>query len=90
MRRRRRIGRHSPNPIHYGRTKYIEIRHHFIREKVSEGLMKLTFIPTKEEAADGLTKPLQGEAFKKFIKKLGLEMVLGLFNTSQLFSLRGV
>lgn len=75
MRRRQRIGRHSPNPMHHGRTKHIEIRHYFIREKVSEGLMKLTIVPTKEEAADGLTKPLQGEAFKKFIKELGLEMV---------------
>ena len=48
---------------------------HFIREKVSEGLIKLTFVPTKEEAADGLTKPLAGEAFVKFIQDLGLETV---------------
>ena len=61
--------------MHHGRTKHIEIRYHFIREKVSEGLLKLTFVPTKEEAADGLTKPLAGEAFIKFIQDLGLETV---------------
>ena len=61
--------------MHHGRIKHIEIRHHFIREKVSEGLIKLTFVPTKEEAADGLTKPLAGEAFIKFIRDLGLETI---------------
>lgn len=61
--------------MHYGRTKHIELRYHFIREKVTEGLIKLTFVLTKDEAADGLTKPLQGEAFNKFIKELGLELV---------------
>lgn len=59
--------------MHHGRTKDIEIRHHFIREKVSEGLIKLTFVPTKEEAADGLTKPLASEAFIEIIQDLGLE-----------------
>ncbi len=59
----------AENPMHHGRTK------HFLREKVTEGLIKLAFIPTKEEAADGMTKPLAGEAFVKFIKDLGLEQV---------------
>jgi len=65
----------AENPMHYGRTKHIELRYHFIREKVSEGLIKLAFVPTKEEAIDGLTKPLAGKAFTKFIKDLGLEAV---------------
>ena len=65
----------AENPMHHGRTKHIEIRHHFIREKVSEGLVKLTFVPTKKEAADGLIKPLAGEAFINFIQDLGLETV---------------
>ena len=65
----------AENPMHHGRTKHIEIRHHFIREKVTEGLIKLAFVPTKEEAADGLTKPLNGEGFTKFLNDLGLETV---------------
>ncbi len=63
----------AENPMHHGRTKHIEIRYHFIREKVTEGLIKLAFVPTGEEAADGLTKPLAGEAFTKFLRELGLE-----------------
>jgi len=65
----------AENPMHHGRTKHVEIRYHFIRETVTEGLIKLAFIPTKEEAADGMTKPLAGEAFVKFIKDLGLKQV---------------
>ena len=65
----------AENPMHHGRTKHIEIRYHFIREKVTEGHIKLSFVPTKDEAADGLTKPLTGEAFSKFIKELGLEAI---------------
>lgn len=65
----------AENLIYYGRTKYIELRYYFIREKVTEGLIKLAFVPTKEEATDRLIKPLAGEAFTKFIKDLGLEAV---------------
>ena len=65
----------AENPIYHGRTKHIEIRYHFIREKVTEGKIKLEFVPTKDKAADGLTKPLAGEAFTKFLKELGLEQV---------------
>lgn len=65
----------AENPMHHGRTKHIEIRYHFIRETVTEGLIKLAFMPTKEEAADGMTKPLAGEAFVEFIKDLGLKQV---------------
>lgn len=61
--------------MYHGRTKHIEIPHHFTREKVSEGSIELTFVPTKDEAADGLTKPLAGESFAKFIQELGLEIV---------------
>jgi hypothetical protein len=65
----------AENPMHHGRTKHIEIRYHFMWEKATEGLIKLAFIPTKEEAADGMTKPLAGEAFVKFIKDLGPKQV---------------
>lgn len=65
----------AENPMHHGRTKHIEIRYHFIREEVTEGLIKLVYVSTKDEAADGLTKPLGGEAFAKFLQDLGLEAV---------------
>ena len=53
--------------MYYGRTKYIEIRYYFIREKVIEELIKLVFILIKEKATNDLIKPLIGEVFVKFI-----------------------
>ena len=60
------------NSIYYSRTKYIEIRYHFIREKVIERLIKFIFVFTKDKVVNELTKLLTGEIFIKFIKKLNL------------------
>jgi len=34
----------TKNPVHHSRTKHIEIKHHFIREKVSNGICEIKFI----------------------------------------------
>lgn len=33
----------AKDPVHYGRTKHAENERHFIREKVEEGRLKLTY-----------------------------------------------
>lgn len=38
------------------RTKHIDIRHHFIRDEISKGTIKVDYIPTKQMVADHLTK----------------------------------
>ena len=65
----------TENSMHHDKTKHIEIRYHFIREKVIEELIRLKFVFIKNQVADGLIKLLAGEAFSKFIKNLGLEPV---------------
>lgn len=37
----------SKNPVLHSRTKHIKVRHHFLRDNVSKGLIKLIFIPTE-------------------------------------------
>ena len=48
----------AKNPVHHPRTKHIDIRYHFIRERVLNSELQLEFCPTTEMAADMLTKPL--------------------------------
>ncbi|GMP75039.1 hypothetical protein CsSME_00032259 [Camellia sinensis var. sinensis] len=48
----------SKNHVQHSRTKHIDIRHHFIRELVEEGLVVLEHIPTEHQKADIFTKPL--------------------------------
>ena len=60
------------NPIYHARTKHIEVKHHFIREKVSAGQVKLEYIPTSEQLADIMTKALGRIAFERLRCQLGL------------------
>jgi hypothetical protein len=48
----------SKNSILHSRTKHIEIRHHFIRDHVQKGDVRLKFISTDFQWADIFTKPL--------------------------------
>ena len=47
------------------RTRHIDIRYFFIKDRVDTGDLKLVHLPTAEMTADILTKPLQGEAFRR-------------------------
>lgn len=47
------------------RTKHIDIRYFFIRDRISSGQMKIVHTPTAEMIADLLTKPIQGIQFTK-------------------------
>lgn len=46
------------NPEFHKRTKHIDIRHHFIREKVEQGDIEVKYVPTNYQRADILTKAL--------------------------------
>ena len=62
----------SRNPVHHDRTKHIAIRHHFIREQVELGTVEILHIPSGENIADILTKPLARELFERLRLLLGL------------------
>jgi hypothetical protein len=46
------------NPTMHHKSKHIDIKQHFIREKVADGDVQLQYISTKRMLADALTKPL--------------------------------
>lgn len=57
------------------RTKHIDVRYKFIKEKYSEGQIKLKYVPAEEQRADILTKPLELMLFKKLRKMLSLSQL---------------
>ncbi|CAB0017367.1 unnamed protein product, partial [Nesidiocoris tenuis] len=63
----------AKNPIYHGRTKHIDIRHHFVRNCVENGSVKLTYTPTTEMPADILTKPLPVNKHRQFTEALGVQ-----------------
>jgi hypothetical protein len=60
------------NPIQSERTKHIEVRHHYIRERVAEGKIKLMYVPTTDQVADIFTKSLCRVQHEKLTRSLGL------------------
>ncbi len=62
----------SKNPEFHKRTKYIEIKWHWIGEVGESGRIKVEYISTKEMIADGLPKPLSGLLFKAFNNMMGM------------------
>ena len=62
----------AKNPEFHGRTKHIELRHHFLRERVLDGELTLTRVDTKNNLADILTKPLPRVTFEYLREKMGL------------------
>nr|GEV34536.1 retrovirus-related Pol polyprotein from transposon TNT 1-94 [Tanacetum cinerariifolium] len=55
------------------KAKHIDVRYHFIKEQVENGIMELYFVQTEYQLADIFTKPLPRERFKFLIEKLGMK-----------------
>jgi hypothetical protein len=49
-----------------GRTRHIDVRHHFMRELKEDGIMQLKWISTHDNSSDLFTKNLDGPKFDKF------------------------
>ncbi|GJY06024.1 hypothetical protein Tco_0371964 [Tanacetum coccineum] len=63
----------SKNPVQHSRTKHIEIRHHFLCDNVQKGHISIEKVPSVDNIADILTKPLKRESFNYL--RLGLGMM---------------
>ena len=57
----------------HDRTKHIDIRHHYIREVVAKGDLKVVKISTNDNATDMLTKPLLVAKFNLCLDLVGVE-----------------
>ena len=63
----------AKNPVYHSRTKHIDIRFHFIREKVEAKELEIEYKPTEEMVANALTKALPKGKYEDFIQALGMK-----------------
>ncbi|GKD25334.1 putative ribonuclease H-like domain-containing protein, partial [Tanacetum coccineum] len=60
------------NNVQHSRAKHIDVRYHFIKDQVENGIVELYFVRTEYQLADIFTKPLPRERFNFLIEKLGM------------------
>jgi hypothetical protein len=60
------------NPVLHSRTKHIDIRYHFLREKEANGDIALQSVRSEEQLADIFTKPLNERIFVRLRNELNI------------------
>ena len=46
------------NPVHHKRSKHIDMKYHYVRLEIQNGIVELIYIPTDNNVADVFTKPI--------------------------------
>ena len=62
----------TKNQMYHERTKHIDVRYHFIRDVIEEGEIVVVKIPTADNPADMLTKPVLVLKFKHCLGLIGI------------------
>lgn len=62
----------SKNPVHHERSKHIDMRHHFLRDRVLDNSIVLSHVPSEDNLADLFTKPLPADKFNDLRRRLGV------------------
>ena len=62
----------SSDPTHHSRSKHIDVRHHFVRERVDDGSLTIWRVPGHDNVADIFTKALPRPDFTRLRPYLGL------------------
>ena len=65
----------SKNPVFHGKRKHIDVRFHFLRDLVNDGVVELSYCNSQDQIADIMTKPLNLKQFEKLRGILGVTEV---------------
>jgi hypothetical protein len=52
------------------KVKHVKLKYHFTQHFMQSGQAKVTYVPSEDNCADGLTKALAGSQFKKICPRL--------------------
>ncbi len=63
------------NPVFHNRTKHIDIKYHYVRQQYKAKNVELLHIPSKDELADMLTKPLRSQELHQNRLRVGVIQV---------------
>ena len=63
----------AKNPEYHKRSKHVETRHFFVREKVLSGEIEVQHIEGENQLADAMTKALERERLPKLRRAIGME-----------------
>ena len=64
----------SENVSTSSRTRHVDIRYHYVREFVEDGFIKITFVKSEENIADGFTKNITGSLYDAHTQELMAEI----------------
>ena len=56
----------------YERTKYIDVKYHYVRDVISQGKLKVCKISTHDNPDDMMTKPVPIAKFEHYSSLVGL------------------
>lgn len=62
----------AENPENHRRTKHIQRKHFFVREKVTEGRLAVEQVSSENQVADVMTKPIAAPHFRVLCNKMDL------------------
>jgi hypothetical protein len=63
----------AKGPTNYARTNHIDLRYHFTRDCIDNGILAVDYTPREDNPADIFTKALSPTKHSRFLDLLGIQ-----------------